>query len=338
MTLAAKETPLPKRAVSGREQAVARKKPVGVESNRITEPDWGKPVALDISLIDEDPLQPRGADNPGFQRSSLEELAGTIKLRGVKTPISVRDNQLAPGRYIVNHGARRLRASVMAGKSTIPGFIDNDYTDTDQVIENLQRNELTPREVADFIGREMAKGIKRSEIARSIGKSAAFVTQHASLLDLPGPVGLVFNSGRVRDVTVVNELVTCYKLRPQDVTYWLGDETQDINRKSVKLLREFIESKQLPDASTSASADAGLDMMQQVFAETGDAGTQHHLQGAIKSPMVQVLFEEREARLLLHRRPSSTGRGWVKFVSDGEVLEVQLCELTLVAISQKSED
>ena len=55
------------------------------------------------------------------------------------------------------------------------------------MVENLQRNELTAREIANYIGRELSKGLKRGQIASNISKSAAFVTQHAALLDLPEP-------------------------------------------------------------------------------------------------------------------------------------------------------
>jgi ParB family chromosome partitioning protein len=171
----------------------------------------GGPMELVLDLIDEDENQPRTKDNPGFSDESLDELAETIRLRGVKTPISVRDNPKLPGRFIINHGARRCRSSRRAGKTTIPGFIDNDYNEADQVVENLQRNDLTPREIADFIGRELAKGLKKGEIARSIGKSAAFVSQYVTLLDLPEPIAKAFNFGRCGDVTVINELVTAHK-------------------------------------------------------------------------------------------------------------------------------
>src|SRR5574344_889709 len=106
-------------------------------------PNSNKKMAsvIDISLIDEDLCQPRAASNPGFSEESLNELAETIKVRGVKSPISVREDK--NGRFIINHGARRFRASKLAGKIFIPAFIDNDYTKLDQVIENLQRNNLT---------------------------------------------------------------------------------------------------------------------------------------------------------------------------------------------------
>jgi ParB family chromosome partitioning protein len=155
----------------------------------------------------------------------------------------VRENPEQPGRYLINHGARRYRGSKWAEKTDYPGFIDNDYNEADQVIENLQRNELTAREIADFIGRELAKGKKKGEIAKEIGKSPAFVTQHVTLLDLPEPIAEAFNSGRAKDVTVINELVTAYKKNPDEVGAWLADDSQELTRGSVKLLREFLDDK-----------------------------------------------------------------------------------------------
>ncbi|MDD5277302.1 MAG: ParB/RepB/Spo0J family partition protein [Methylovulum sp.] len=214
----------------------------------------GNPLELDMGLIDEDPNQPRTEDNPGFAHESLAELSASIRLRGVKTPISVRENPDMPGRYIINHGARRFRASKRADKITIPCFIDNDYIDDDQVVENLHRDGLTAREIADHIGRKLAMGMKKGDIAKAISKSAAFVTQHVTLLDLPDPIADMFNAGRTKDVTVVNELVTAYKKNPQEVTDWLLDETQELTRGTVKLFREFLDNKQRIDKGDDKEA------------------------------------------------------------------------------------
>ena len=142
---------------------------------------------IDITLISEDTHQPRKE----FNQETLRELTETIKLRGVKSPISVRPNPDKPGTYIINHGARRYRASIDAGLKNIPAFIDTDYSEADQVIENLQRDDLTSREIADFIGRQLAGGKTKSEIARLIGKTNPYITMHAALLDLPDPLAEV---------------------------------------------------------------------------------------------------------------------------------------------------
>lgn len=293
----------------------------------------GGPLQLDISLIDEDPNQPRTMNNPGFSNASLAELAATISARGVKTPISVRDNPAVPGRYLINHGARRFRASKVAGRTTVPAFIDNDYNDADQVIENLQRNELTAREIADYIGRELAKGIKKGEVAKLIGKSAAFVSQHVTLLDLPGPVATAFNSARVRDVTVVNELVNCYKTMPDAVVAWLADETQDITRSAVKLLREFLDEKLRQDRSDDGVGDPfeEVPLAEHMPAQVGNS-VATNTSGRIRTPVVRVLFNERPAQLLLHRRPHREGLAWIRCDDDTGELEAELSQVKLVAL------
>lgn len=296
----------------------------------------GGPLELDMDLIDEDPKQPRTADNPGFSNESLAELAASIRLRNVKTPISVRNNPDAPGRFIINHGARRFRGSKRAGKATIPGFIDNDYNEADQVIENLQRNELTAREIADYIGRELAKGFKKGEIARSISKSPAFVTQHVTLLDLPGPIALAFNSGQVRDVTMVNELVTAFKKRPAEVSAWLGDENQEISRGTVKLLREFLDEKlrrQLSDDGTGEDAEGGSESgnVADVLPPDSRAEATDHPE-RLKKVIVQVRHNRRSARLILNRRPHDEGCAWLKYEDDGEEVEVNLDKVKLLAL------
>lgn len=195
----------------------------------------GAPREIALDAIDEDPAQPRAYFNP----ETLRELAETIRERGIKTPISLRPHPQAPGRYIINHGARRYRASRLAGKTSIPAFIDADYSAEDQIIENLHRDALTPREIAEFIGRLLAQGKKKSEIARQIGKSPAYITQHVALLDLPEPIADAFVSGRCRDVTVVNELLTAYRQNPTGVSHWLHD-VEEPTRSEVKGLRHAL--------------------------------------------------------------------------------------------------
>ena len=297
----------------------------------------GGPLKLEMDLIDEDPHQPRTEDNPGFSDESLDELAASIKLRGVKTPISVRDNPAAPGRYLINHGARRFRGSKRADKTVIPGFIDNDYNEADQVVENLQRNELTAREIADYIGRELAKGIKKGEIAKAISKSPAFVTQHVTLLDLPDPIAKAFNSGRAKDVTVINELVTAFKKKPEEVTDWLGDENQEITRGSVKLLREFLDDKRKQEQQDGGKGAGAESEGGKGDGQEGSDATKKQKEKAddpdkLKKAIVQVQHNERPARLILNRRPPADGFAWLKYDDDGQEFEANLSSVTLVAL------
>lgn len=298
----------------------------------------GGPQELPLELIDEDPNQPRKADNPGFSAESIAEIGQTIKERGVKSPISVRENPDDPGRYLINHGARRFRGSKWAEKETIPAFIDNDYNEADQVIENLQRNELTAREIADFIGRELAQGKKKGEIAKEIGKSAAFVTQHVTLLDLPEPIADAFNSGRAKDVTVINELVTAHKKHPAEVAAWLADEGQELTRGSVKLLREYLEEKRSQDDERDPdTVDA---FTGKTDSESGDEEEEDTKKKApkeadpdkFKKAIVQVEHDGRPARIILNRRPPAEGYAWLKYEDDGQEFEADLAQVKLVAL------
>jgi ParB family chromosome partitioning protein len=292
------------------------------------------PLQLPMDLVDEDPLQPRTKDNPGFSSKSLTELAAAISLRGVKTPISVRPNPAAPGRYLINHGARRFRASRLAGLTTIPGFIDASYNQADQVVENLHRNELTAREIADYVGRELAKGLRKGEIARQISKSAAFVTQHSTLLDLPDTIASAFNEGRVRDVTLVNDLVSVHRKDSKTVAAWLTDESQEVTRRSVRMLRAFIEQKggRNDDADKQQEASAVL-----VIADALDSAISTlnvSRPSPWVSPVLAVRFRGRQGRLLIRRRPSAVGLAWIRYDDDCELVEVDLAEVQLIALME----
>ncbi len=291
----------------------------------------GGPLLIDVDLIDEDPHQPRGQDNPGFRPESIAELAASYGPRGPKTPLSLRENPNAPGRYIINHGHRRYRAGKVRGLSHLPAFIDNEYDDADQIIENLQRENMTPREVADYIGRELAKGKKKGEIAERIGKSRSFVSQHVTLLDLPEPIAAAFNSGRVNDVTLVNELVTAYRLNPGDVTNWLSSPSQEISRGEVKLLREYLAEKR-SDADTAGLRDDDEAAAQN---EQSSAALQlpKQRQGTQKTrmPVIEVEHAGRKACLMLDRSPTAAGHAWLRY-DDGRHSEAALVDVRLVAI------
>lgn len=200
----------------------------------------GKPLDIPLEQILEDPNQARTESNPGFSSESLAELASSIaESGGVKTPISVRSRN-AEGFYVVNHGARRLRASRMAGLPTIRGFIDDDHDEYDQAIENIQRESFTPMEIARFIQRREQIGDTRSAIAKRLGKSGAFVTQHASLLTLPIDLLAAYEEGRCRDVLTLYELGNLSKKFPAQVAEFVH-ESPEITRASAEAFRHAVK-------------------------------------------------------------------------------------------------
>lgn len=318
---------------------------------------------LDLGLIDEDPNQPRREDNPGFSEEKLNELAKSIARRGVKTPISVHNHPEKPGRFIINHGARRFRASKMAGKKTIPAHIDNDYTRTDQLTENLLREGNTPLEIATAIGEFLKRGMKKKEIAENIGKTAGYVTQYSSLLKLPKSIATAFRNNRITDVTIIYELVQLHHDHPEEVDTWVNDESQEFTRGSMKYLRIYLaqkeeESELAPDmlggdidlysggesehaqnarhsgihpASSFNSSDPEVESSLAEKNSGKNAGHQAD-PGKFKKAIVKVLHNNRVARLMLDRRPPAEGYAWLKYEDDGYEFEAALRDVQLTAI------
>ena len=318
---------------------------------------------LDLSLIDEDPNQPRREDNPGFSEEKLNELVKSITRRGVKTPISVHNHPEKPGRFIINHGARRFRASKMAGKKTIPAHIDNDYTRTDQLTENLLREGNTPLEIAMAIGEFLKRGMKKKDIAESIGKTAGYVTQYSSLLNLPKSIATAFHNNRLTDVTIIYELVQLHRDHPDEVDTWVKDESQEFTRGSMKYVRTYLAQKEeeseldtempggdmdlytdgemergqdvshstIYTASSSPGSDTDGELSLAELSSSKQAGHQAD-PGKLKKAIVRILHNNRVARLILDRRPSAEGVAWIKYEDDGYEFEASLRDVQLTAI------
>ena len=162
----------------------------------------GAPMVVDLELIDFDPRQPRRTIN----ETTLAELAASIEAQGVLEPVSLRSHPEHAGRYIVNRGERRVRASRLAGRLTVPAFLDERVDPYAQAIENLQREDLSPFDLARFIADREAEGDSRAAIARKLHKPASFITEVAGLIDAPVEVRTAFDLGRVRDTRVLYQL------------------------------------------------------------------------------------------------------------------------------------
>lgn len=277
----------------------------------------GKPLILPLASIKEDPEQPRKY----FDEEKIQELSDSIRERGVKTPISVRIDTANSDAYIINHGARRYRASIAAGMDTIPVYVDDDYSLIDQVVENIQRDNLTPREIAEVIGRLMAGGMKKSQIATKMGKSNAFVTQHSNLLDLPDPLAEAFNSGKISDVTVVNDLFALYKKQPEVVEDLLMIE-DEITRSSVKSLKDYLNSSGESVELAENDVDAGEEKKPKPE-KVADPDK-------LKKAIVQVMYHGQLARLILNKRPHEGDQVWIKFEESGESESVPCSEISSI--------
>jgi len=152
------------------------------EFGLIRDEKWAE---IDIDQLRPNPDQPRTK----FSRESLEELAASIKETGVIQPVVVVPEE---DHYRIIVGERRWRAAQLAGLRKIPALIRHLPREKQleiSLIENLQREDLNPLEIARVYKRMAEElGLTHEEIATRVGKDRSSVTNHLRLLSLPPKV------------------------------------------------------------------------------------------------------------------------------------------------------
>ncbi|MGH2476149.1 MAG: ParB/RepB/Spo0J family partition protein [Candidatus Limnocylindrales bacterium] len=139
-----------------------------------------------IERIEPNPEQPRMV----FEQEALDELAASIREHGVLQPILVRP--LGPNTYQIVAGERRWRASKQAGLATIPALIEEIDDDTAleiAIIENLQREDLSPLDEAAMFDRMIHQhGYSIRKLADKLGKDKGYLENRLRLADAPPEV------------------------------------------------------------------------------------------------------------------------------------------------------
>ncbi|KAA6463309.1 ParB/RepB/Spo0J family partition protein [Acidobacteria bacterium AB60] len=168
-------------------------KPAETPAAPAPEAEGGKPREISVESIDRNPYQTRTVMN----QEQLSELSASITANGVVQPILVRP--LANGRFQLIAGERRWRASMLAGKKTIPAIlrqVSDEQALEITIVENLQRADLNPMEQArafERLGREFH--MTQEQIATRTGKDRASVGNFLRLLKLPNSVQQMVESG-----------------------------------------------------------------------------------------------------------------------------------------------
>ena len=136
-----------------------------------------------VDRIDSNPQQPRLA----FNQETLDELAASIREHGVLQPILVRPTGV--NRYQLVAGERRWRASKQAGLETIPALIEEIDDDTAleiSIIENLQREDISPLDEAAMYDRMVREhGYSIRKLADKLGKDKGYLENRLRLADAP---------------------------------------------------------------------------------------------------------------------------------------------------------
>lgn len=142
----------------------------------------GSIVELELDAIEINPFQPR----THFNEDALQELATSIRELGVIQPITVRKNDF--NKYQLISGERRLRASKIAGLTTIPSYIrianDQDSL-TMALVENIQRHDLDPIEIALSYQRLIDEiQLTQEQMSDRVGKKRSTIANYLRLLKL----------------------------------------------------------------------------------------------------------------------------------------------------------
>jgi len=148
-----------------------------------------------VSQIEPNPFQPR----THFEESELAELTISIQEQGIIQPITIR--KLGYDKYQVIAGERRLKASKLAGFTEIPAFIRiaNDEQMLElALVENIQRQELNPLEIAISFQRLLEEcQLKQEELSQKVGKDRSTVANYIRLLKLPTEIQIAIRNNKI---------------------------------------------------------------------------------------------------------------------------------------------
>ncbi|MCO5230884.1 MAG: ParB/RepB/Spo0J family partition protein [Chitinophagales bacterium] len=138
---------------------------------------------IHLDEIEVNPFQPR----VDFNENALLDLANSIRIHGVIQPITVR--RIAPKKYQLIAGERRLRASKMAGQIDIPAYVRevNDQESLEiALIENIQREDLNAMEISINYKRLIDEcELTHESLGERLGKDRSTITNYLRLLKLP---------------------------------------------------------------------------------------------------------------------------------------------------------
>ena len=146
------------------------------------DPEMPRIIEIELTKLKPNPDQPRKR----FNEETIKELAASIEQHGLIQPISVVPDPESQEGFVIVAGERRYRAHQHLGKTTITAIITKGKSDEIALIENIQREDLSPMDQAEGLASLMERhGYKQEEVAKVVGKSRPTVTELLSLNTLP---------------------------------------------------------------------------------------------------------------------------------------------------------
>ena len=206
-------------------------------------------ISLDKLVVN--PFQPRKT----FDDEKIGELAQSIKEHGIIQPIVVRKKGK---KFEIVVGERRYRAAKLANLEEVPAII-REMTEEQMmevaILENLQREDLTPIEEAEAYQSLIEKlNFTQEELAKRLGKSRPYITNHMRLLQLPDEVRELVNNGKLsmghgrtllglknkRRIPEVAAKVVKHELNVRQLEALIKQLNEDVSRETEKPVKKDI--------------------------------------------------------------------------------------------------
>lgn len=310
-------------------------------------------LSLNLSDVTEDITQPRSE----FDEDELARLAEDIARRGVQAPIAVRPE--ANGKYQIIHGARRYRASCLAGAQSIPAIVQADaiaFDEYSQVLENTQRENLSAMDIARFIQKRKEKGESNSEIARQLSEKPEWVTYHLALINMPSEVMTAYEDGRLKGAKTVYELRKLQSKKPEIVEELVASGFEitrsRIAEKAKSIKAESSVSSSPLEKNTEHSSSVlenpvetnspTLIKLKQPTVQSpvpleADDGNVNFIPEVeiLKRPAVIGIYQGEPVQVLISLKPSEPGYAWILGNQSIGQLEVLADQITLNRIEEK---
>lgn len=209
------------------------------ESGQPRRPD----LLVPIEKVFPNPQQPRRS----FGAEQLEDLAASIREKGVIQPLIVRKRASAEGTFEIVAGERRWRAAQMAQLHELPVLV-RTFDDTEvleiAIIENIQRADLNPVEEAAGYKQLMEKfGHTQDKLSEVLGKSRSYIANLVRLLQLPEEVQAYLRDGKL-SAGHARALIT-------------ADDPVGLARKVIQLGLSVRETERLAKKAASDTTDQG---------------------------------------------------------------------------------
>lgn len=211
---------------------------------------------IEIGKIFANPNQPRR----DFNEEALQELADSIKELGVIQPITLR--KMEDETYQIIAGERRFRASQLAGKSTIPAYIlkaDDEDTMEMALIENIQREDLNPLEIALAYQQLIEQhNLSQEQLSKRVGKGRATIANSLRLLKLPAVIQVALKEKSI-DMGHAKALLSLDSHSEQIRLYHEIEKNNYSVREVEEMVRHIKEGEQPQATAQKKAADKKQD-------------------------------------------------------------------------------